>query len=76
MTFLTLHTGHASNNAYWFVPRGVNPLFTGRGDIGARLDSAMLAGNFQGQRRYVIDGLGGTGKSEVCLQFAYRHRQR
>lgn len=70
-----------SGNVHWFIPRVVNPLFTGREDIGNRLQNALCPDGHSKpgasyQRRCVIIGLGGTGKSEVCLKFAYAHRQK
>ncbi|RMZ91050.1 hypothetical protein DV736_g1719, partial [Chaetothyriales sp. CBS 134916] len=57
-----------------------NPLFTGRDDILQALDSIIVDAvqypQPEKQCRIVISGIGGEGKSEICLQLANRHRQR
>ena len=55
------------------VPRAVNDLFTGRAELLARIQQALhidITSKPAKQRRFVITGLGGQGKSEVCLQVA------
>jgi adenylylsulfate kinase-like enzyme len=50
----------------------VNSLFTGRTELLVRIQ-AVLRGNTTSsnkQKRFVITGLGGQGKSEICLQVA------
>jgi adenylylsulfate kinase-like enzyme len=55
------------------VPRAVNNLFTGRSELldviqdALRSDSTHCA---EEQKRFVITGLGGQGKSEICLKVA------
>ena len=54
------------------VPRAVNSLFTGRSEVVERMQSA-LGSNGPGvtkQTRVVVTGIGGMGKSEVCLKVA------
>lgn len=58
------------------MARGVNPLFVGRSDIINILETALLSGPAARQKRFVISGMGGAGKSEVCLKFAAAYRQR
>ena len=63
------------------VPRNANPLFTGRKDILERLDRSLGPQSnsldvAEHQRRFVIYGDGGIGKSDVCLKFADDHRQQ
>jgi primosomal protein N' len=55
------------------VPRVVNDMFTGRVELLARIQQALyvdITSKPAKQRRFVITGLGGQGKSEVCLQVA------
>ena len=54
------------------VPYQRNPHFTGREQILAALH-ARLSGD--DARPHVLAGLGGVGKSQVALEYAYRHRQ-
>ena len=68
--------GSVPSHSHWCVPRGVDCHFTGREDSLDRLNDAFFSRQCQGQRRYVISGLGGTGKSEVSLRFASIHREK
>ena len=67
-------------NKYFEIPRNPSPLFTDREKIFTRLKDACLPANPTGiqskQRRYVLHGLGGSGKTQLCLKFAeeYRHK--
>ena len=59
------------------VPRTISRVYTGRGEIGERLTQAFSYDHLKPpkqQRTFVIIGIGGTGKSEVCLKFAEDHR--
>jgi hypothetical protein len=63
---------------HWTVPRSSTTLFTGRKDILDNLERHIRAAVQDGLRtdpcRVVISGLGGQGKSEICLQLAQRVR--
>ncbi|KAL3420952.1 Kinesin light chain 5 [Phlyctema vagabunda] len=65
-------------NVHWVVDRIVNPLFTGRDDILSELRQKLCKqdddGEAKQQKRFVIYGMGGAGKSEVCLKFANDNR--
>lgn len=66
-------------NVHWMVPRAVNSLFTGRSDLLSRIQRALQSESVsaaQFQRRFVITGLGGQGKSEICLQSASLMKQK
>ena len=66
--------GEVAGNKHWLVPRGVNKLFTGRSEIIDRIKGAIQdddgAKHADKQKVFVITGLGGMGKSEICLQVA------
>jgi signal recognition particle GTPase len=59
---------------HWLVPRMVNSLFTGRSEVVERMQSALRnrRSDTTKQQRVVIviTGIGGMGKSEVCLKVA------
>jgi hypothetical protein len=59
-------------NVYWNVPRAVNSLFTGRVDELKKIEAALSPHVVRSdlQRRFVITGDGGQGKSEICLRIA------
>lgn len=59
-------------NVYFQVPRTVNSLFTGRTELLSRIQTVFLSDTSfsKKQRRFVITGMGGQGKSEICLQVA------
>jgi hypothetical protein len=66
-------------NVHWMVPRAINSLFTGRSDLLSRIQRALqseLISTAQCQRRFVITGLGGQGKSEICLQVVSLMKQK
>ncbi|KFY07138.1 hypothetical protein V492_07413, partial [Pseudogymnoascus sp. VKM F-4246] len=63
----------ASGNKHWLVPRGASKLFTGRTEIIDRIKGAIQddsSQNSEKQKVFVITGMGGMGKSEICLQVA------
>lgn len=60
------------------VPRAINNLFTGRTESLRRVQKALRndqAIHSDTQRRFVITGLGGQGKSELCLKVASLMRE-
>lgn len=61
-------------NTHWKVPRRVNTLFTGRTELLSRIKSAMQ-GESEHDNVFVITGLGGLGKSEICLRIAHETRE-
>ena len=67
------------HNKHFEVPRNPSSVFTGREEIGKRLRSHCLPSTTlnlqQQQKRFVIYGLGGSGKTQVCLKFAEDHRE-
>jgi len=64
---------------HWTVTRSTNMLFTGRESILLDLETitrdAVKEASPREQCRVVITGMGGQGKSEICLQLAHRVRQ-
>ena len=60
----------------WNVPHRRNPFFTGREEILRRIKSAItITRDVNMQRRFVITGIGGQGKSEICLKIADQVRE-
>jgi hypothetical protein len=70
-----------TENIYWNVPRPTNPYFTGRRDILTELREKLCNNDEDEatpklQKRFIIYGIGGSGKSEVCVKFAEENRER
>jgi hypothetical protein len=67
-------------NKLYEIPHNVSPVFTGREDILQQLSESCLPprtqDNLRVQRRFVLYGLGGSGKTQVCLKFAQDYRER
>lgn len=57
----------------WHVPYNRNPYFTGRVDALRELETS-LASNDPIRRVQAIIGLGGIGKTQLALEYAFRHR--
>ena len=62
-----------SQNVNWKVPRRPNTLFTGGTEVLRLIKNAIQDGPQQ-DGVFVITGLGGLGKSEVCLKIANEMR--
>jgi tetratricopeptide (TPR) repeat protein len=75
--FLTVNASHTiGGNVHWIVPRPLNNLFTGRSDVLLRMEKALYGDHIDKQKRFVITGMGGQGKSEICLKFASQAREK
>ena len=63
---------------HWTVTRVTNPYFTGRADIVTEIidvvQNALQDDTGVEQCRIVVTGMGGQGKSEICLHVADRVR--
>ncbi|KAL8818043.1 MAG: hypothetical protein Q9223_003247 [Gallowayella weberi] len=67
-------------NKHFSIPRAVSSMFTGRASLLDDLrsyifDSSTPLGKDHTQKRFVIYGLGGSGKTEFCCKFAQDNRQ-
>ena len=67
-------------NKFFFIPQVVSSIFTGREDAASIVAESLLAGggstSSRHQRRFVIHGIGGSGKTQFCSKFAQDHRER
>ena len=65
---------HLQKLSIWSVPRR-NPFFTGREDILERLYRTLTrTEEGQATRPVAITGLGGVGKTQMMIEYAWRHR--
>ncbi|MBV9232235.1 MAG: helix-turn-helix domain-containing protein, partial [Chloroflexi bacterium] len=59
---------------YWQVPYQRNPFFTGRSDVLQQLHEALAQkGSALISQSYALSGLGGIGKTQTALEYAYRY---
>lgn len=76
----TVGRSEAAGNVHWTITRPVNNLFTGRQSELTRIETAISQSSKEPvvaqQKRFIITGLGGQGKSEICLKVADSLRQR
>lgn len=67
-------------NKHFELPFDVSPYFTGGDDICSELQESCLSLQDDHarnpQRRFVLYGLGGSGKTQMALKFASDHRER
>ncbi|HZR39444.1 MAG TPA: TIR domain-containing protein, partial [Ktedonobacteraceae bacterium] len=62
--------------ATWNIPYSRNPFFLGRDNELARLRSHLQAGQATAlSQPQAISGLGGIGKTQLALEYAYRYHQ-
>ena len=57
----------------WNVPFSQNPNFTGREQTLAELYSVLLS-NQPGAWKEALWGMGGVGKTQIAVEYAYRHK--
>ncbi len=62
--------------AVWNIPYPRNPYFTGREEVLNRLAASLRAGETVGiSQPQAMSGLGGVGKTQIALEYAYRYYQ-
>src|SRR5450755_635431 len=72
---LAVSTSPAALPPIWNVPYPHNPLFTGREELLTQLASTLHAGQPTAlSQPQAISGLGGIGKTQLALEYAYRYR--
>lgn len=61
--------------AIWNVPARRNPFFTGREEVLTHLHALLHSGQTAAlTQAQAISGLGGIGKTQTAVEYAYRHR--
>jgi hypothetical protein len=74
-----VHHISVSNNKHFEVPHLLSPVFTGRHEDLQRLTQSFEVGPLPQvgfQRRFVLFGLGGSSKTQICLKYIQEHRER
>ncbi|KAK1750460.1 hypothetical protein QBC47DRAFT_426219 [Echria macrotheca] len=73
------HTG-TEDNAYFDIPQPVSSVYTGREALHEEVKTLLLPNpgdtNRRFQRRLVLHGLPGSGKTQFCCKFAQDNRER
>ncbi|KAL8942226.1 MAG: hypothetical protein Q9211_001493 [Gyalolechia sp. 1 TL-2023] len=69
-----------SLNKHFYIPRAVSSMFSGRVDLledlrNTLFDAFPATEKQHAQKRFVVFGLGGSGKTEFCCKFAQDNRQ-
>ena len=60
----------------WNIPYSRNPFFTGRTDLLTQLAATLHAGQPTAlSQPQAISGLGGIGKTQIAIEYAYQHEQ-
>ncbi len=67
------HSGPKARPAAWRVPHHRNQNFTGRDDLLSRLHSSFRLASSSNNIQ-VLYGLGAIGKTQIALEYVYRHR--
>ncbi|MCJ1344487.1 hypothetical protein MMC31_002690, partial [Peltigera leucophlebia] len=67
-------------NKRYCIPHNLSAIFTGRNNIIQEMYKGCLATNsgetVVKQKRFVVYGLGGSGKTQACIKFAQYYRER
>jgi hypothetical protein len=72
-------TSQRPRNRHFHIPQVVSSIFTGREDVSKMVEDALFATDIYSsreQRRYIVYGIGGSGKTQFCSKFAQDHRER
>jgi hypothetical protein len=69
-----------TSSKHFDIPQDISPIFTGQEDYLERLKSYFpvtpVDNQDQDQSRFVVYGVGGSGKTQFCSKFASDNRHR
>jgi len=64
-------------SVYYTIPHAANPYFTGRNEIRQQLSDCLIFSRRERlQQRFLLYGMGGSGKTQICLKFTreFKHK--
>ena len=62
------------NKEFQNIPYPRNDTFTGREDMLIEIRNTLLNSDGQGKSRIILTGIGGIGKTQIALEYAYRYQ--
>jgi len=68
--------GPATDAAIWGDVPPRNPVFTGRDELLAQLERRLLTESMTAVLPQALHGMGGVGKSQIAIEYAYRNRSK
>jgi len=76
VSFVETSSSDAPGLPLWNIPYGRNSFFTGREEVLERLRAALTAHTHPNavSQPQAISGLGGIGKTQLAIEYAYRYR--
>ena len=70
----------SSYNKHYNIPHNLSAIFTGRDDIIQNICEGCLPSDTRErpikQKRFVLYGLGGSGKTQICIKFAQDYQEK
>ena len=76
LDLLAEQEGPATDAAIWGDVPPRNPVFTGREELLTQLERRLLTESMTAVLPQALHGMGGVGKSQIAIEYAYRNRSK